>query len=768
MLNLRKTTTTLALLSGISMLGGAMLPVDAQAYTLMDMLKGRSREDVRRAPPGVVVEIPSERAIRDPEPLPKVAPPKYFTYRADALRTVKTAGFAAASATDQTRFLVDARVSVPADVATAVEAYYAKNAAPLWVENGDLTEKARAVLAAMKNAADYGLDPADYAVDEPLLTTASVDSETPTHAAAHAPDTVTTYSTTNTAEAGVTPPAAETTSEAVPAAGTEPAAAASAETAPTANAEGTATAQTEAAPAATTTETAPAGTSEAAAAATAEPAPAADAQPATAEAPAAPASETAPAATVEAPAADAAVAPPSVADTAPATQPAVTEPVQQVVVDDDRARELMQFDVALSAKAMLFAQDMVRGRLDPNRISEFHDFKRKPVDLAAVLDAARSAPDAVAYFDGLAPKNPEFKAMKAELAHLRAAEQEEDAIKLPDDLLLKPGMSSPDMANVFAAIQKQASDAFKTRQAETIAAYQQTPEYTPELVAFVKDFQKESGLSADGVVGRGTVRALVGDSNEDKVEKLIVAMEQLRWLPSDLGDRHVMINQPSFRVTYHENGVEQFSMRTVIGSKAHQTFFFQDKIKTVEFNPSWGVPQSIIVNEMVPKLRNDPSYLDRQGYEVAVNGRTVPSSSVDWYGSTRNISVRQPPSSDNALGDLKILFPNAHAIYMHDTPAKSFFKRDMRALSHGCVRLAEPRKMAAALLGISEKEVDSRIASGRNVPTAVTADIPVYIAYFTAWPNKDGKVEYFGDVYDRDVATMKALAATSKARNPQT
>ncbi|MQY45511.1 L,D-transpeptidase family protein [Rhizobiales bacterium RZME27] len=628
----------------------------------------------------------------------------------------------------------------------------------------------------MKKAADYGLDPADYAVDEPLLTTASVAPETPTQTTAHATDAVKTYSTTNTAEAAVTPqaatpPAEANSAEAASAAGTEAAPAATVETAPAAPAENNnaaATATTQTAPVAATAEAAPAGTSEAATAATAEPAPAITADPAapaTAEAPAATATEPAPTATAEVPAAD--VTPPVAAETTPATQPAVTEPAPAVVVDDERAKELMQFEVALSAKAMLFAQDMVRGRLDPNRISEFHDFKRKPVDLAAVVDAARNAPDVAAYLDGLAPANPEFKAMKAELAHLRAASEQADAIQLPDDLLLKPGMSSPDMANVFAAIEQKASDAFKTRQAETIAAYQQTPEYTPELVAFVKDFQKESGLSSDGVVGRGTVRALVGDSNEDKVEKLIVAMEQLRWLPSDLGDRHVMINQPAFRVTYHEQGVEQFSMRTVVGSKAHQTFFFQDKIKTVEFNPSWGVPQSIIINEMVPKLRNDPSYLDRQGYEVAVNGRTVSSSSVDWYGSTRNISVRQPPSSDNALGDLKILFPNAHAIYMHDTPAKSFFKRDMRALSHGCVRLAEPRKMAAALLSISEKEVDARIAGGRNVPTSVTADIPVYIAYFTAWPNKDGKVEYFGDVYDRDVATMKALAATAKARSPQ-
>ncbi|MDY6961476.1 MAG: L,D-transpeptidase family protein, partial [Pseudomonadota bacterium] len=140
------------------------------------------------------------------------------------------------------------------------------------------------------------------------------------------------------------------------------------------------------------------------------------------------------------------------------------------------------------------------------------------------------------------------------------------------------------------------------------------------------------------------------------------------------------------------------------------------------------------------------------------------SSSVNWYGSTQSIAVRQPPSSDNALGELKILFPNEHAIYMHDTPSKSFFQRDNRALSHGCVRLAEPRKMAAAVLGITEQEVGSRIAQGKNAGEKVSAKIPVYVAYFTAWPNKDGVVEYFGDVYDRDAATLKALAATSQAR----
>jgi L,D-transpeptidase YcbB len=208
-------------------------------------------------------------------------------------------------------------------------------------------------------------------------------------------------------------------------------------------------------------------------------------------------------------------------------------------------------------------------------------------------------------------------------------------------------------------------------------------------------------------------------------------------------------------------------MRVVVGSKANQTYFFKDEIQTVEVNPYWGVPQSIIVNEMLPKLRSDPSYLDRMGYQVEVGGRAVPSSAVNWYGSTASVAVRQPPSSDNALGELKILFPNSHAIYMHDTPSKSFFKRDQRALSHGCVRLAEPRRMAAAVLGVSMDEVASEIASGRNKALPVPQKIPVYVSYFTAWPNKDGKVEYFNDVYERDMYMNRAFEVTRSARRAE-
>ncbi|WP_421476800.1 L,D-transpeptidase family protein [Agrobacterium tumefaciens] len=438
--------------------------------------------------------------------------------------------------------------------------------------------------------------------------------------------------------------------------------------------------------------------------------------------------------------------------------------VASASTSDAYQRAQMQFELALSAKVLAYVQDTTRGRVDPNRLSGYHDFKRKTVNLAPVLKLAGLSPDIAAYLRSREPSNAEYLALKAELARLRSEGDAANTVKVPADLVLKPGNSSGDMASVVKAIEHRASPTFKAEHAAIISGYQQTPDYTPDLVDLVKAFQSENGLKADGVIGRATVRAMVGESNDARIAKVQVAMEQIRWLPADLGQRYVLINQPAFMAYYHNDGQEQFGMKVVVGSKANQTYFFQDEIQTVEFNPYWGVPQSIIVNEMLPKLRRDPSYLDRLGYEVQVGGRAVSSTSVNWFGSTNAISVRQPPSSDNALGDLKILFPNAHAIYMHDTPAKSFFNRDMRALSHGCIRLVDPRRMAAAVLGTSVDKVNEQIAAGKNRAVQVPVKIPVYVAYFTAWPDKAGKVQFFDDVYDRDSYVQKAFAVTTKAR----
>lgn len=425
----------------------------------------------------------------------------------------------------------------------------------------------------------------------------------------------------------------------------------------------------------------------------------------------------------------------------------------------------MQFEMELSAAILTFMVDAKRGLIAPNKISGYHDFKRKELDLDKALFKAALSDDPTEFLQSYNPTGDHFDALKVELASLLQSE-ETDRISIDPGTFLKPGNSSPELRNIVASIRKKGSEELKSTYAFEMNTYRGEELYTPELVTLVKAFQKENNLAADGIIGKKTIRAMVEDSNAVKIEKVKLAMERARWLPSELAAKRVFINQPAYNVTYFEHNQPKLSMRVVVGKKSNQTNFFDDEIEKVEFNPYWGVPQSIITNEMLPKLRADPSYLDRLGYEVSYKGRQTSSSSINWSSldSTRAIGVRQPPGRKNALGELKILFPNAHAIYMHDTPAKKLFGRDTRAFSHGCVRLQDPKAMAAAVLGTNLNAIDDHIAPRKNKTVFVEKPIPVHVSYFTAWPTETGSIEYYDDVYGRDKALQKAFATTLTAR----
>ena len=431
------------------------------------------------------------------------------------------------------------------------------------------------------------------------------------------------------------------------------------------------------------------------------------------------------------------------------------------------AEEASRFEVEMTARTLRYAMDAKAGRVNPNRISEYYDFPNGRADAAAMLDELTSAEDPAAVLQAYNPSNAQFKALMAELEALQKAKDGE--ITIAPGTVIKPGETNSETANVIAAIAAKASDELKAAHADVLERPAGSPvldTFTPEVVSLVKAFQKEVGLTADGVVGPNTIRRLVGVSVESKRQRVRIAMEQLRWLPRELGSRYVFINQPAFTATYVNGNEPQLSMRVVIGQKSNQTYFFHDTIETVEYNPYWGVPRSILVNEFLPKLRENPAYLDERGYEVTDSrGQRIASADINWnqVGSNPGYDVRQSPGEANALGELKILFPNKHAIYMHDTPAKSLFNRDVRALSHGCVRLQYPREMAAAVLGTSVKYIGDRLSQGHG-SDEVKGNIPVYVSYFTAWPESDGGVRYFADIYDRDTAVQKAIDATSKVR----
>ncbi len=443
---------------------------------------------------------------------------------------------------------------------------------------------------------------------------------------------------------------------------------------------------------------------------------------------------------------------------------AATDATPPLAVSEPSDSQLVRFEMAMSARVLRYARDLSIGRVNPNRLSGYHDLPVLPFDAEKSLDELSSTSVVSSWISGHAPRGAHYTALKRELASIRASV--EDQIVVDGNLFMKPGSSNPEFAKVMQIIKRDATPELTEEFGTLIEAGQGSETYAPEYAPLIKAVQKSRGLGADGIIGRRTVSALSPVSKSERITKVELALERLRWLPHDLGARRVFVNQPEFIARYYNGGEEKLAMRVIVGKASNQTSFFYDEIEQVDFNPYWGVPRSIIVNEMLPRLLNDPGYLDRAGYEVTDSrGRRVSSAAIDWGAQAGNITydIRQTPGERNALGELKILFPNKHAIYMHDTPSKSLFQRDMRAFSHGCIRLQQPREMAAAVLGTSVNRVVSELAKGHH-SEAVPHKIPVYVSYFTAWPDKNGNVGYFGDVYGRDKHLIKALETVESTR----
>jgi L,D-transpeptidase YcbB len=207
-----------------------------------------------------------------------------------------------------------------------------------------------------------------------------------------------------------------------------------------------------------------------------------------------------------------------------------------------------------------------------------------------------------------------------------------------------------------------------------------------------------------------------------------------------------------------ENGRLIWASNVIVGKPLTQTAVFSDTFETVVFNPTWGVPQSIILNEYLPKLRANPGYLDKIGFKaVNASGKPVSSRTIDWnqVGANSGIGIMQPAGGSNALGEVKFLFPNAHSIYMHDTPNRDLFEKSVRNFSHGCVRVENPREFAEVLLEMDRATVDGNIEAGATKTVKVTKKTSVHLAYFTAWPDEGGIMRYHSDAYGRD-QTLKA------------
>lgn len=293
--------------------------------------------------------------------------------------------------------------------------------------------------------------------------------------------------------------------------------------------------------------------------------------------------------------------------------------------------------------------------------------------------------------------------------------------------------------------------------------------FDEKLNRALRRFQTRHGLVADGVLGASTVEEL-NIPAEKRVRQLKLNLERLRWLPRVLGDRYIFVNLADSSLEVVEKDEIVMTMRIIVGRDEddQRTLVFTSNITYLEINPFWNVPESIAVNEIIPKVKEDPHYLSSRGIRI-IDGWSEPAKevdpeSIDWEsldpGQFR-YRLRQDPGPRNPLGRIKFMFPNEFSIYLHDTPDRQLFERERRTFSHGCIRIEKPLDLAAYLLkGYSDwkrEDILEAVASRQRQVVTLAEPVPVYIFYLTAWVDRNGLVHFCRDVYNGDRMLEQAM-----------
>ena len=300
-----------------------------------------------------------------------------------------------------------------------------------------------------------------------------------------------------------------------------------------------------------------------------------------------------------------------------------------------------------------------------------------------------------------------------------------------------------------------------------------TDRFDADIQRAVQAFQLDHGMAGDGIVGDGT-RAELNKPPEDRLAAILVAMERERWTNFERGSRHVLVNLADFSAKIMDNGRIEFQTRSVVGTNKddQRSPEFSDEIEHMVINPTWNVPRSIAVKEYLPAFQKDPN---AHGYlnMLDASGQIVLRDQVDFAAfdeKTFPFDLKQPPSTLNALGLVKFMFPNRYNIYLHDTPSKSLFAREVRAFSHGCIRLQDPFDFGYALLSVQSGDPKGEFHRALNsgVETVIPLDkhVPVHLIYRTAVTKPTGGMTYRRDIYGRDAKILAALVGKGVVITP--
>jgi len=423
--------------------------------------------------------------------------------------------------------------------------------------------------------------------------------------------------------------------------------------------------------------------------------------------------------------------------------------------------QLAEAELKLTASMLDYARQAQSGRMHWSQVSADIQYPEHPTDPAEVLANISTAKDASAALDGYNPPHKLYKELRAKLAELRG-QGDGPVIQIAEG----PALAYKAATKKQGEVAPEDPRVPQLRAKLNVAEHPDSTHYDAKVAAAVRKFQEGVDLKATGVLDDRTVKAINSPKRDRQIDTVLVNMERWRWLPrqlgaASLGNAYVILNIPDFTLKVMQNGAQVWNTRVVTGKPGnHATPLLTETMKFITVNPTWNVPPSIIYNEYLPALQQDPTVLQRMGLKLERN-------------RDGTIHISQPPGEANALGRIRFNFPNKFLVYQHDTPDKNLFARDERAFSHGCMRVQNPDQYASTLLNIvmpNASYTPEKIRSmyGRSeIDLKFPTPLPVNITYQTAFVDDAGKLHIRKDIYGRD-ATMIGLLKNGRNRDLET
>jgi murein L,D-transpeptidase YcbB/YkuD len=420
--------------------------------------------------------------------------------------------------------------------------------------------------------------------------------------------------------------------------------------------------------------------------------------------------------------------------------------------------DLASFDLLLTNSFFALAEHLERGKIDPSQLKGRWNIERKPQrgNYRELLAKAIVEKDVRRNLESLYPS---FIIYKKGREVLRALDER----RKTDTLDWKP-------VKVDKSIKVGDSNSSVPALRDRLSYWGHLPDYNPvDLKVYdsamykgVIDFQKKNGLEPDGAIGKNTAAGL-NSSPSVLMDKAAVNLERLRWLPDTIQNLEmIFVNIANYKLDYINKLDTLFSAKVIVGKLYHESPIFTAPMSYIVFSPYWNIPSSIARKEIIPAIRRNSNYLREKNMEVVnYSGRIIDPNTVNWSSRSFPYMIRQRPGGGNSLGLVKFMFPNSYNVYIHDTPTKSLFDRENRAMSHGCIRLQNPAKFAEILLKADPDWNPEKIEEAMNRKSELIVNlqrkIPVVLLYLTFWADSNGNPHFRPDIYNRDEEVLTLL-----------